>query len=192
MTEMAMLVAILLILMLSPLGYVPIGVLRITTMHIPVLIGAIVLGKKAGAFLGIIFGLTSMIINTINPTITSFIFSPFISVGDMNGNFYSVLIAIVPRVLLGFNCGYLYEKLKERTNDTMCIVIAASIGTLTNTLLVLGGIYLFFGAAYASARGIAYNTLIQVLLTTIFTNGILEVAIGIIATLAISKMIKRR
>ena len=74
MTSMALFLAIEIILVVTPLGYIPIGPLNATTMHIPVIIAGIVLGKKAGAELGFVFGLTSLIKATIQPGITSFCF----------------------------------------------------------------------------------------------------------------------
>lgn len=74
MTFMAMFLAIEIILVVTPLGYIPIGPLSATTMHIPVIIAGITLGKKAGAQLGLVFGLTSLIRATIQPGITSFCF----------------------------------------------------------------------------------------------------------------------
>ena len=79
MTSMALFLAIEIILVVTPLGYIPIGPLNATTMHIPVIIAGIVLGKKAGAELGFVFGLTSLIKATIQPGITSFCFSALLS-----------------------------------------------------------------------------------------------------------------
>ena len=59
------------------LGYIPLGVINATIIHIPVIIGAILLGPKYGAFLGLVFGMTSMVKNTFSPNLTSFVFSPF-------------------------------------------------------------------------------------------------------------------
>lgn len=77
MTSMALFLAIEIILVVTPLGYIPIGPLNATTMHIPVIIAGIVLGKKAGAELGFVFGLIKFNKATIQPGITSFCFSPF-------------------------------------------------------------------------------------------------------------------
>ena len=66
MTFMAMFLAIEIILVVTPLGYIPIGPLSATTMHIPVIIAGITLGKKAGAQLGLVFGLTIGNINCIS------------------------------------------------------------------------------------------------------------------------------
>ncbi|MCD7950831.1 MAG: ECF transporter S component [Erysipelotrichaceae bacterium] len=185
MTIFAMLLAIEIILVMTPLGYLPIGVLSITTMHIPVIIAGILLGKKEGAALGFVFGLTSMIRATLEPSITSFCFSPFITIGEISGNYASLLIAFVPRILLGFVSGLIYEKMIHRFNNKTVITISALAGTLTNTILVLSGIYIFFGQAYASVLGIAYETLIATLLMVVASNGIIEAIVASIVSVLV-------
>ena len=102
MVTTAMFVAIILAMSFVPyLGYIPLGFMNATIIHIPVIIGAILLGPARGAFLGGIFGLTSMINNTFNPNLTSFVFSPFYSLGNVHGNFKSLMICFVPRILIG-------------------------------------------------------------------------------------------
>ena len=76
--QAALFAALIILMAMVPfLGYIPLGFTRATIIHIPVILGALVLGPKKGAFLGLIFGLTSLINNTMNPTVTSFVFSPF-------------------------------------------------------------------------------------------------------------------
>ena len=144
MTSMALFLAIEIILVVTPLGYIPIGPLNATTMHIPVIIAGIVLGKKAGAELGFVFGLTSLIKATIQPGITSFCFSPFVTIGTMSGNYKSLLIAFVPRILLGYLAGFVFEIMKKNNRENLGVVVGALTGAITNTVLVLSGIYIFF------------------------------------------------
>ena len=87
------------VLMLTPLGYIPIGPVRATTLHIPVILAGVLMGPKAGSAIGLIFGISSVIVNTLTPTVTSFVFSPFYSVGEFHGGLASLIIAIGPRVL---------------------------------------------------------------------------------------------
>lgn len=191
MTFMAMFLAIEIILVVTPLGYIPIGPLSATTMHIPVIIAGIALGRKAGAQLGLVFGLTSLIRATLQPGITSFCFSPFVSVGNISGDWRSVVIALVPRILLGYLAGVIFDLLKDKfKNENVAAVASALVGAITNTVLVLGGIYLFFGGAYANAINIAYSSLIAVLLGVVTTNGIVEAIIGAIVALLAYKAIK--
>lgn len=190
MTSMALFLAIEIILVVTPLGYIPIGPLNATTMHIPVIIAGIILGKKAGAQLGFVFGLTSLIKATIQPGITSFCFSPFVTIGTMSGNYKSILIAFIPRILLGYFAGLIFEILKKKNHDYLGVIVGALIGAITNTVLVLTGIYLFFGEAYASAVGVSYSMLVTVLLGVVSTNGILEAILGAVVSLAIYKALK--
>lgn len=186
MSIMAMFLAIQIILVVTPLGYLPIGPISATTMHIPVIIAGIALGKKAGAQLGFVFGLTSVLNATFRPTLTSFCFSPFVTIGGIGGNWMSLLIAFVPRILLGYLAGLIYEKLcRKGINENVGIIAGALTGAITNTVLVLGGIYLFFGSAYADAIKVAYDTLIAVLLGVVATNGIAEAILGAVATLLV-------
>ncbi len=190
MTSMALFLAIEIILVVTPLGYIPIGPLNATTMQIPVIIAGIVLGKKAGGELGFVFGLTSLIKATIQPGITSFCFSPFVTIGTMSGNYKSLLIAFVPRILLGYLAGLVFGIMKKNNRENLGVVVGALTGAITNTVLVLSGIYIFFGEAYASAVGVQYSTLVTVLLGVVSTNGILEAILGAIVSLAIYKALK--
>lgn len=186
----AMLLAIELVLLFTPLGYLRINVLNLTTMHIPVIICGIVLGKKYGAILGLVFGLTSVWNATMAPGATSFVFSPFITVGGISGNFSSLLIAIIPRVMIGFLAGLTYELLSKKLNDSISVGISAFVGALTNTILVLAGIYLFFGQAYADVLNVAYDVLIGVLLAVVTSNGIAEALLAVVISILVCKAIK--
>ncbi|MDU3153068.1 MAG: ECF transporter S component, partial [Anaerococcus hydrogenalis] len=57
MVTVAMLGAITIVLGLTPMGYIPLGLINITTMHIPVIIAAILEGPIVGGLVGFIFGL---------------------------------------------------------------------------------------------------------------------------------------
>ena len=69
MTQVALFGAIIVLLAFTPfLGYIPLGFTRATIIHIPVIIGSLLMGPKKGAVLGLVFGATSFINNTMNPT----------------------------------------------------------------------------------------------------------------------------
>ena len=59
--EMALLVAIILIMAFTPIGYIRTAGLEITLIVVPVAVGAVTLGPAAGAILGGVFGVTSFI-----------------------------------------------------------------------------------------------------------------------------------
>ena len=187
-TLMAFFIAIEIIMVTTQIGYIPIGPLSITTMHVPVILAGVLLGWKEGALLGFVFGMTSLIRATFTPTVTSFVFSPFVSIGGMSGNGFSVLIALGPRILIGYLAAVLSEVLfKKLQNRTLASMITAGACTLIHTFLVLGMIYVFFGAAYASAIGVEGSMLAGVLLGVVASNGLLEAAFAMIAIPALVK-----
>ena len=77
MAMLAMLCGVLLVMGMTGIGFIPLPVIKATTMHIPVILGAILLGPRAGAVLGALFGLCSIWTNTTTPGLLSFAFSPF-------------------------------------------------------------------------------------------------------------------
>ncbi|HAX72115.1 MAG TPA: ECF transporter S component [Firmicutes bacterium] len=185
--QLTMLGAIVFVLAFTPfLGYIPLGVTKATIIHIPVIIGAIILGPKKGAILGALFGLTSLIMNTISPTVTSFVFSPFYSIGDVNGNFLSLVICFVPRILVGVVPYYVYQALKTRIKQTTSLAVAGLAGSLTNTILVMSLIYLFFAESYAAAKGVSVNALYGVIMSIIGINGVPEAILASVLTASIT------
>lgn len=192
MTLLALFVTIELVVALIPfLGYIPLGFINATTLHIPVIIAGILLGKKEGAIVGLVFGLTSIFKNTMEPSLTSFVFSPFITIGGISGNWQSLFIALVPRILIGFSAGWLYEVMQKRTKDTLAMSISALVASLVNTFLVLGGIYFLFGVDYANAIDIAYTTLFTFIMGIVTTSGIVEAIVAAIIATAVCKVGKK-
>ncbi len=190
--KLSLLTAIIFLLAFVPgLGYIPIGPTRATTIHIPVIIGSILLGPKKGAILGFFFGLTSLIINTVTPTITSFVFSPFFSSSFGDGNFFSLVICFVPRILIGIVPYYAHKALKFIKNNSISLAISAVLGSLVNTLLVMNLIFFCFKDSYASAKGIAIDTLYNVILSVIVINGIPEAIVAGIIVAAVCKILKK-
>jgi len=66
---MAMFTAIVLIMAFTPFGIIDLPLIKATILHVPVVIGAIVLGPKKGAFLGFLFGATSLFKNITAPSL---------------------------------------------------------------------------------------------------------------------------
>ena len=118
MVQVAIFGAIICIMAFTPfLGYIPLGFTRATIIHVPVIIASLLMGPKKGAALGFLFGLTSFINNTMNPTPTSFVFTPFYSIGDVSGGLGSVIICFVPRILVGVVPYYVYKLVMWLTKD---------------------------------------------------------------------------
>lgn len=180
------------------LGFIPIGPLNATIMHIPVIIGAIILGPKRGAFLGTAFGLLSVWNATTRPTALSFVFSPFIPViGTDHGDWKALIVAIVPRILIGVVPYYVYKlcaKLFKKKGDFISLFIAGVSGGLTNTLLVMNLIYLLFQRSYGdylASMGKATDVLYGAILAVIGTQGIPEsIVAGVITAVVCAILLK--
>lgn len=185
----AMFLAIELILTLTPLGYIRIPGLAITLLHIPVVVCGILMGPGWGAALGLVFGLTSIWNATMQPSITSFVFSPFVTVGGISGNWTSLIIALVPRILLGAISGWLYELFAKKINRPLSALLAAVIATFCHTLMVLGLIALLWGNQYSAAIGIAPSALLAYLGMVIVSNSLMEMATAGIVSMALANAI---
>lgn len=189
MSQMAFLTAIMMVMAFTPLGYIPLPFMNATTMHIPVIIGACLLGPKTGAILGGIFGLTSVVKATIQPNITSFVFTPFYSFSpQFHGGFESLIVAIVPRIFIGLIAGYLFLFLKKKMKGlSLPLLISGFVGSMVNTVGVMSLIYLLFGEQYAAAGGKDPSMLFGVIMGVIGINGIPEALIAAVLTQAVGR-----
>lgn len=190
--QMALLVALELVLAFTPLGYIPLGFMNATTMHIPVILGACLLGPKAGAVLGAEFGITSVIRATITPNLTSFVFTPFYSFSpEFSGNWTSLIVAIVPRVLIGVIAGLVFQLVMRISHDkqALALPVAGFVGSMVNTIGVMGLIYLLFGEQYAAAGGQSFDLLLKVIMGVVAINGVPEALIAAVLTLAVGKVL---
>ena len=116
----ALFTAIIVIMAFTPLGYIPLVVINATIIHIPVILGALFLGPKKGAFLGFVFGFTSFINNTFKAvTPSAFVFSPVLAVNvvGVSGIFKSLYICFVPRILVGVVPYFVYLGLHKLLKD---------------------------------------------------------------------------
>ncbi|MCR4695527.1 MAG: ECF transporter S component [Pseudobutyrivibrio sp.] len=256
-------IAIIVVLANTPLGYIPLGVINATTIHIPVIIGAIFLGPKKGGLLGGVFGLTSFIKSTTAPTVSAFVFSPIVAVSTLNPQtagatilvvLKSLFIAFVPRILIGVVAYYVFaavRKLVASENKkvsglvvnvvvsivigfglymfmskkfaglsfALTVVIATLIavvifalmqymltkkdaralsfvsagiaGSMTNTILVMGSIYVLYAAQYAEAVGVAGDALLGVIMGIVTFNGVVEAIVAGFLTYAIGAVLDK-
>lgn len=185
-TRLSMLLAIEIIIGVTPLGSIPIGPMVATIFHIPVIITAIMLGTKSGTFMGFCAGLISFLVWTFMPPspIVAFVFTPAYE----PGNFYSILICFVPRILLGTSVALMVKLfMKFDKKGFVAIPLASILGTLLHSVLVLGGIYLFFGKAYAEAFGMEHSALLGAMGAIIGTNGVIEAILAGVIAIAFAK-----
>ena len=194
--EVALFSAIVVVLATVPfLGYIPLGFINATTIHIPVILASVLLGPKEGAMVGGVFGLTSLVKNTVQPNLTSFVFTPFYAVGDVSGNFWSLVICLAPRILVGVVPYFVYRLVKKVAGRSEVLPLAAAgiSGALTNTLLVMNLIYLFFAEPYGAANAGKIAELgsgvYGFILATIVTSGIPEALAAAVLVAALGKVL---
>lgn len=191
----ALFLSIMLLLAFVPfLGFIPIGPIQATTLHLPVIIASIVLGPKTGGFLGGCFGLISMIRNTVMITPMSFAFSPFIApLGtDGSGSWKALLVVFIPRILIGIVPYFVYRwgmKLFKQKGQGLTLFIAGLSGGVVNTVLVMNLIYFLFKAEYADVLGKAGDAVYWAILGVILTQGIPEAIIGGLACAGVSAVL---
>lgn len=193
-TQVSILVAIEAIAAFTPLGSLPaFGPIVATLAHLPVIIAALVFGPCVGALIGSVFGLFSFIVWTfIPPSPIAFVFTPFYSLGDFHGNFWSIVICFLPRILIGVIAGLSLRGFQKIFRSlSLPFILSGFLGSITNTILVLGGIYFCFGFQYSQAIGSNQVILLEILGASILTNGIPEAILGSVAGLFIAKPLQK-
>ena len=189
MVSVALMAAIVILLANTPLGMIQLPIIKATTVHIPVIIGAILLGPAAGAILGGVFGICSLISNTMAPTLLSFAFSPFLA-SDFPGVLKALWISVGCRILIGVVSGWCWIALKKmKASPWIALPVTGFIGSLTNTVCVMGSIYLLLSGQYANARGVAADAVWGLIMATVTASGIPEAIAAAILVLALGKVL---
>ena len=189
MVALAMMAAIVILLANTPLGLIHLPIIKATTVHIPVILGAILLGPSAGCILGGVFGVCSLISNTIAPTLTSFAFSPFYADGAV-GALKALWISVGCRVLIGLVSGWLWIILKKvKVPDMAALPVVGFIGSMTNTVAVMGSIYFLLAEQYASAREVAVTAVYGLIMGTVTGAGVMEAVAAMVLVTAIGKVL---
>ena len=135
--ELAVLIAIELLLEITGLGYLKTGPLEFTIMQVPVIIGAIVLGPLAGAILGTVFGLTSF----WQCFGKSLFGATLLGISPLS----TFVVCVVPRLLMGLLCALVFKWLKGMKKTPLRCGISGLCGALFNTVLFMGFLVALFG-----------------------------------------------
>ena len=190
MVGVALFVALQLVLQLTGIGLIPLPFIKATTLHIPVIIGAVVLGPLAGGILGGVFGLCSVWTNTVAPSALSFAFSPVLAAETSGGTgaLKAVWIAFGCRVMSGVVAGWLWIALKKlKVNDLIALPIVGVAGAMTNTVLVMGSIYVLLRPEYAALKNVAMEAVLGLIMGVVGTSGVAEAIAAAILVTAIGK-----
>lgn len=191
MVSVALFAAIVVLLANTPLGMIQLPIIKATTVHIPVILGAILLGPAAGAILGLVFGICSLVSNTMAPTLLSFAFSPFLAATGADA-LKAVWISVGCRVMIGVISGWvwlLFRKIK--LNSIPALAITGFVGSMVNTAFVMGSIYLLFAAQYAQTRNVALTAVFGLIMGTVTASGIPEAIAAAVLVAALGKVLLR-
>jgi uncharacterized membrane protein len=151
--------AIAIVLGVTQIGFIPVPNLSgsATIMHIPAIIGAVLEGPVVGILAGGIFGIFSML-------------------QDTSGLFTNPIVSVLPRLLIGLTSWYVYKAL-EKGNSDVAAAVAGVVGTLTNTVLVVGAL-------------VAFGLLPMEAVPTIIPQALVEVVIAAIVTVLVVRGVK--
>lgn len=170
-TIIGMLSGISIVLGLTGWGYIKLPLIEATIMHIPVIIGAIIEGPLVGACIGLIFGISSIVQTIVSPSILSFaIINP--------------LVSVLPRILIGITSYYAY-KLCFVKNKAFKIAFGAVIGSITNTIGVLGMIYILYLHQYISKMKLSESAGRKAIFGAAIFNGTPEAIAAVVITVPV-------
>lgn len=187
MVGVALMAAIVVVLANTPLGLIPLPMIKATTTHIPVILGAILFGPLAGGILGAVFGICSMISNTITPALLSFAFSPFLA-ASAAGALKAVWVSVGCRAMIGIVAGWLWIGLKKLgAKDLIALPVVGFVGSMTNTVFVMGSIYFLLRPEYAEAMGVAVDAVFGLVMGVITGSSVLEALVALVLVTAIGK-----
>lgn len=176
-TELAVLIAIILIFAFTGIGYLRFGVLSITLITIPVAVGAVVLGPLAGTLLGLAFGLTSFI--------QCFGADPFGAILLAANPFYTFILCVVVRVLVGLFTGLIAKALKGR--QTLSCIVSSLLCPLINTVLFLSALFLLFWNVLPDAGIDVSGGIVAVFVAMAGVNAVAEIAVTGIVGAGVSR-----
>lgn len=182
-TVAGVLSALTIVLNYTPLAFMLIPGLQvqITFMHVPVIIGAILEGPIVGAVIGLMFGIFSLYTAIITPLPIAFAF-------------INPLVSVLPRIMIGIVAYYtfiLFKNIFKQKNNTLPIGAAAVTGTLTNTIGVLGMIYVLYAQRFVEALGIKNVPPLAVIFGLSMPNAPLELAAAVLIVIPVVIAINR-
>ncbi len=178
-SRLGILIALMLVLSYTPLGYLPLGPISITTMHLPVVLGAILGGVPYGLVLGFVFGLSSMLRGIQGLS------------GPLSFVFMNPLVSVLPRVCFGLIVGFLADRLRNK-NIILSATVPALVGTVAHTAMVMTMLYLLFGEQVASNQSLSASAVVALVWATVIGNGIPEAILAAVVATPVARLLRTR
>lgn len=185
-TLLGLLTAILMVLSMTPLGYLNIGPLAISFNMIPVAVGAAALGPVGGAVLGAVFGMTSFL-QCLGIGGSS---AMGVILFDINP-FFAFVQRFVPRLLTGFLVGVIYKAARKFAKAGIAGSIAGFFAALLNTALFMGALMLLFGNTQYLQDVMAGRNVIVFICTFVGINAVFEMLASTVITGALCSTLEK-
>ena len=190
MVQLAILLAVVVVLQCF-LGSIKVGATSFSVVLVPIVVGALILGPAAGAFLGFAFGLVVLIYGISGQDVfTNMLFQAH--------PVFTAIICLGKGAAAGWGAGMVY-KLVEKASSFWASVAAAATAPILNTgLFILGGLTLVRGTLEANLATFGADSVVVFLvigcagvnfLVEFFVNMILSPAIYRIVTIVRRKFV---
>lgn len=179
MTTAAFLLALILLFGLTPLGMWDFGVVYITLLCIPVVIGTLTLGPGWGFILAVAFGTVSFATGMRAP---SGLVTPILQASPL----WVIVLCFVPRMIIPFTTWFTFKAVFMKKEDCKLVSIPAAVGSLTNTILYLGFILILYWIV-----GYHDEKILATLGTIVLAGGLPEAFVSAIIVPAVYIALKR-
>ena len=187
-TTLGLLTGILLLMSFTPLGYFHTFGLDISLMMIPVGIGAMLMGPKAGTWLGFIFGATSFYQSMTGS-------SPFSTMLFNINPFYTFLLCIPTRMLMGFLTGVIFKVVQKLDRKkTACFFVGGFFAAFLNTLFFMSVLIIcYWNTEFIQGINETLGNLnpLPFVVAFVGVNGALEMPASFIVGGVVSKAVSR-
>lgn len=172
-----MLSGICMVLGLTGYGFIPLPTTKATILHLPVIIGAILEGPIVGMAIGLIFGLFSIFQNLTAPALLSFAF-------------INPLVSVLPRVLIALTA-YVTYRIFSKKSQNFGVGMGALVGSLTNTIGVIGMMYFLYAAEYAATKSLDPDIVMSVMIGVATMNGIPEAIVSVVLVVPLIAAVRK-
>lgn len=187
-TFLSIFIALIILLAFTPIGYLKVGLVEITFITIPVIVGATILGFKGGLILGLVFGLSSFIQCFTGSVFGELIFSI--------SPFSSVIVCIASRIIMGGLTGLISDLLIKKNNKGTKLyphIICSICGSLLNTILFTSFLVLLYYKnptfiSFVESNGLSSDNALIFMVAFVGINGLVELCVNTIVCSAASNI----
>ncbi len=177
---LALLIAILLLMSMTPLGYLNIGPLAITLNVVPLAVAAVALGPVGGLICGCVFGLTSFL-QCLGVGGSSAMGVMLFSINP----FLAFVQRFVPRALDGLLLGWIYRGLSKKAKPYVACAVTGFLSAFLNTLLFMTALLVLFGGTEYVQGLVAGRNLLVFVCAFVGVNAVAEMAAATVLTGAV-------